>query len=89
MTEQIEKPHTIKDFDAIAHDAFIRECAHEIIQANKSSIETVQKHVSQFKEKLKNCKQNQNNFKKAIRREQRFSALTSMIQRSVNGDSHA
>jgi hypothetical protein len=86
MTEQVEIPHKIKDFDAIAHDTMIRRMAAQVIQSNKSSAETVQKHVSQAKEKLKAYKQV--NSKKTIQRKKKFSVLTAMIQRST-GDSHA
>ncbi|MGV2873513.1 hypothetical protein [Colwellia sp. E150_009] len=84
MTEHIEIPHKIKNFDAVAHEAFIRECAHEIIQANKSSIETVQAHVSQFKEKLKAHKQEQNQFKITQQKADKLADLAAMIRRSTN-----
>ena len=51
--EQIkEVPHKIKGFNAVAHEAFIRECAHEIIQANKASAEVAQKHLTDIRAKL-------------------------------------
>jgi hypothetical protein len=82
MTEHIETPHKIKNFDEVAHDAFIRECAHEIIQANKSSKETVQKHVSQFKEKLKAHKKEHQQIKKEVGA--KINILGEMIRRNNN-----
>jgi hypothetical protein len=80
MTEQIEKPHTIKDFDEIAHEAMIRRMAAQVIRSNKSSIETVQKYVSQFKEDMQalKAKQNQKQIKK--QRANNLSVLASMIR---------
>lgn len=84
MTEHIETPHKIKNFDAVAHEAFIRDCAHKIIQANKSNLETVQAHVSQFKEKLKAHKQEQNQFKITQQKTDKLADLAAMIRRSTS-----
>lgn len=52
MTEQDQTPVKIKNFDAVWHDAFIRECAHEVMVANASSQETIKVHLSDVRQKL-------------------------------------
>ncbi len=75
MTEQIEQPHKIKNFDAIAHDNMIRRMAAQVIESNKSNQETVNLYVSSFKQKLKAHKIEQNQFKKTRRKLDGLTAL--------------
>ena len=51
-TNQVETPHKIKDFNAIAHDAMIRKMAQQVLEINASSKETVNAHVSEIRKKL-------------------------------------
>lgn len=83
MTEQTETPHKIKGFDAIAHDNMIRRMAHQVIESNKSSVETVKAHVSQIKENLKAHKVEQNQFKKTVNKAKDLANLASMIRHST------
>jgi hypothetical protein len=65
-TNQVEKPHQIKDFNAIAHDAMIRRMAQQVLNSNVSSQETVNAHVSEIRTKLKTKKVENNRFKQTI-----------------------
>lgn len=51
-TNQVETPHKIKDFNAIAHDAMIRKMAQQVLEINASSKETVNAHVTEIRVKL-------------------------------------
>lgn len=77
MTEQIETPHKIKGFDAVAHDNMIRRMAFQVMESNKASLETVNTHVSSFKQKLKTHKIEQNQFKKTLRKIDELAELAS------------
>jgi|GEM_PF-1761216 len=83
MTEQIqEKPHHIKGFDAVAHEAMLRRFAAGIAIINQSNQETVNKHVSAIKDKIKSHKKEQNQFKKTISKAKELAGLASMIRHS-------
>lgn len=82
--QQVETPHKIKGFDAIAHDAMIRRMAHQVIQNNKSSLETVNKHVSGFKAKIKAHKVEQNQFKRTANKAKKLAELANLARHSAN-----
>ncbi len=75
QTNQVEKPHQIKDFNAIAHDAMIRRMAQQVLNSNVSSQETVKAHVSEIKAKLKTKKVENNRFKQTINKINQLSVL--------------
>jgi len=79
MIEQVEIPHKIKNFNDAVHENMIRRMAAQVIASNKSKQETVNKHVSQVKEKLKNIKAEKTTFKKV---RTKFNNLTNLIHQS-------
>jgi len=79
MIEQVEIPHKIKNFDDAVHENMLRRMAAQVIASNKSKQETVNKHVSQVKEKSKNIKAEKTTFKKV---RTKFNGLTSLIRQS-------
>jgi len=84
MPEQIETPHKIKDFNAIAHDNMIRQMAAKVIQSNKSNLETVKAHVSEVKQKIKAHKIEQNQFKVTLNKAKNLANLASISRAVMN-----
>ncbi len=75
QTNQVEKPHQIKDFNAIAHDAMIRRMAQQVLNSNVSSQETVNAHVAEIRTKLKTKKVETNRFKQTLNKINQLGAI--------------
>jgi hypothetical protein len=68
QAEQIETPHKIKGFDAVAHDNMIRRMAFQVVENNKASQETVKEKVAEIRQQLKDAKPTNNQFIKTKRK---------------------
>ena len=51
-----QTPHTIKNFNALEHDAMIKRFAHGVMLLNASKPEVVQSHLSKIREKITTVK---------------------------------